>query len=107
MTTRTAAVAGDGPDLLQFAEFAGDRQHHGVGQWKTAYKGIAHCNIALENIPPIEMDDFEKAALLGEAHSLRAYWYFNLVTTFGGVPLVTKTLAPSEYAQPKASADDI
>ena len=98
----------DGPDLLQFAEFAGDPASTMVlGEWKTAYKGISYCNIALENIPPIEMDDFEKAALLGEAHFLRAYWYFNLVTTFGGVPLVTKTLAPSEYAQPKASAEDI
>ncbi len=44
---------------------------------------------------------------LGEAQFLRAYWYFNLVTTFGGVPLVTKTLAPSEYAQPRATADEV
>ena len=98
----------DGPDLLQFAEFAGDPASTMVlGEWKTAYKGIAYCNIALDNIPPIEMDEFEKAALLGEARFLRAYWYFNLVTTFGGVPLVTTTLAPSEYAQPKAPEEDI
>ena len=82
----------DGPDLLQFSEFAGDPASTMVlGEWKTAYKGIAYCNIALDNIPPIEMDEFDKAALLGEARFLRAYWYFNLVTTFGGVPLVTTT----------------
>lgn len=98
----------DSPDLLQFAEFAGDPSSAIVlGEWKTAYKGIAYCNIALENIPSIEMDDFDKAALLGEARFLRAFWYFNLVTTFGGVPLITKPLAPSEYAQPRATSDEI
>ena len=37
---------------------------------------------------------------MAEARFIRAFWYFNLVITFGGVPLVTTTLAPSEYAQP-------
>ena len=41
--------------------------------------------LALENIPA-DMDELEKNALLGEAQFLRAYWYFNLVTTFGRVP---------------------
>ena len=98
----------DAPDLLQFANFTGDASSTIVlGEWKTAYKGIAYCNTVLENVPPIDMDEFQKLEILGEAHFLRAYWYFNLVTTFGGVPLVTETLAPSEYAQPRASAEAI
>ena len=98
----------DEPDLLEFENFQGDPSSGIVlGEWKTAYKGITYCNIALENIPGIEMDEFQKLAYLGEAQFLRAYWYFNLVTTFGGVPLVTKTLAPSEYAQPRATADEV
>lgn len=98
----------DGPDLLQFANFTGDPSSTIVlGEWKTAYKGITYCNIALENIPGIEMDELEKAALLAEAHFLRAYWYFNLVTTFGGVPLVTSTLSPSEYAQSRSTAQEV
>lgn len=98
----------DAPDLLEFSKFTGDASSTIVlGEWKTAYKGIAYCNTVLENVPPIEMDELEKLALLGEAQFLRAYWYFNLVTTFGGVPLVTKTLAPSEYAQPRATADEV
>jgi len=98
----------DEPDLLEFENFYGDPSSGIVlGEWKTAYKGITYCNIALENIPGIDMDELDKLALLGEAQFLRAYWYFNLVTTFGGVPLVTKTLAPSEYAQPRATAEEV
>ena len=98
----------DEPDLLEFENFFGDPSSGIVlGEWKTAYKGITYCNIALENIPGIEMDEFTKLAYLGEAQFLRAYWYFNLVTTFGGVPLVTRPLAPSEYAQPRATAEEV
>ena len=98
----------DEPDLLEFEGFFGDPSSGIVlGEWKTAYKGITYCNLALENIPGIEMDELEKNALLGEAQFLRAYWYFNLVTTFGGVPLVTRPLAPSEYAQPRATSEEV
>jgi len=98
----------DEPDLLEFENFFGDPSSGIVlGEWKTAYKGITYCNIALQNIPGIEMDEFQKLAYLGEAKFLRAYWYFNLVTTFGGVPLVTAPLAPSEYAQPRATAEEV
>ncbi|MGB1384521.1 MAG: RagB/SusD family nutrient uptake outer membrane protein [Flavobacteriales bacterium] len=98
----------DAPDLLEFSKFTGDAASTIVlGEWKTAYKGIAYCNTVLQNVPPIEMDELEKLALLGEAQFLRAFWYFNLVTTFGGVPLVTQPLAPSEYAQPRATAEEV
>ena len=77
----------DEPDLLEFEAFFGDPSSGIVlGEWKTAYKGIAYCNIALENIPGIDMDELEKSALLGEAQFLRAYWYFNLVTTLWSRP---------------------
>jgi hypothetical protein len=98
----------DAPDLLEFENFLGDPSSGIVlGEWQAAYKGITYCNIALENVPGIAMDEIQKAAYLGEAKFLRAYWYFNLVTTFGEVPLVTKTLAPSEYAQSKSPVADI
>ena len=98
----------DAADLQEFADFFGDPSSGMVlGEWQAAYKGITYCNIALENIPGIDMDELEKNALMAEARFIRAFWYFNLVTTFGGVPLVTTTLAPSEYAQPRASRQDV
>ena len=61
-----------------------------------AYRGIAYCNLALQKLPEIDMDADVRDAYFGEARFIRAYWYFNLVTTFGGVPLVTRPwLQPS------------
>ena len=53
------------------------------------------------------MDEDVKDRFLGEAKFIRAYSYFTLVTMFGGVPLITETLAPSEYQQSRATADEI
>jgi hypothetical protein len=41
-----------------------------------------------------------KTRVLAEAKFFRAYCYFELVTLWGPVPLVTKELSPSEYQQP-------
>ncbi|EHQ28128.1 RagB/SusD family nutrient uptake outer membrane protein [Mucilaginibacter paludis] len=44
----------------------------------------------------------------GEAHILRAWYYFELAKRYGGVPLVTKTLSISDNTNiPKSSYDDI
>ena len=44
----------------------------------------------------------------GEAHILRAWYYFELAKRYGGVPLVTKTLSISDNTNiPKASYNDI
>ena len=99
---------GDEPELFLFEQFAGqDNARMLLGEWQSAYRGIAYCNLALANIPSIDMDSFDKERFLAEAKFIRAYWYFNLVTTFGGVPLVLDNLAPSEYQQPRATAEAI
>ena len=54
----------DEPDLLEFEGIFGDPSSGIVlGEWKTAYKGITYCNLALENIPGVDMDELEKNAL--------------------------------------------
>ena len=40
-------------------------------------------------------DDYRR--LKAEAKILRAYGYYNLVTTFGDIPFFTKSVTPSEY----------
>lgn len=99
---------GDEPQLLLFENFQGNGSSKLVlGEWQAAYKGIAYCNLALARIPGIDMDEDVKARYLAEAKFIRAYWYMNLVTMFGGVPLVLEPLAPSEYQQPRATAEAI
>jgi hypothetical protein len=48
-----------------------------------------------------------KARLIAENQFLRAYFYFFLVRAYGGVPLVTEPLAPSEFTQTRATAEQV
>lgn len=56
--------------------------------WNSHYQGIAVSNQVIERIEPITFaNDALKKQYIGEAKFLRAYFYFNLVRFFGGVPL--------------------
>lgn len=85
-------------------EYISLAHYQGVGQsngsisdfWQYRYKGILRCNIALDRIPDVEMDETLKARLIAEAKFLRGYFYFDLVKNFGGVPLVTGFVMPHE-----------
>lgn len=99
---------GDEPELFQFENFQGTATSKLViGEWQAAYRAIAYCNIALDKIPDIEMDEDIKARYLAEASFIRAYSYQNLVTMFGGVPLVLESLAPSEYQQSRNTEAEV
>lgn len=53
------------------------------------YQGINRCNQALKYLPQLDKADSElRKRLTGEAKFLRAFMYFTLVRSFGGVPLV-------------------
>jgi hypothetical protein len=51
-------------------------------------------NVVINKVADIDMDATLKNRYLGEAHFLRALYYFDLVRAWGGVPLVTE-LIPS------------
>ncbi|MCX6167300.1 MAG: RagB/SusD family nutrient uptake outer membrane protein [Sphingobacteriales bacterium] len=55
--------------------------------WKACYEGINRANYLEEN--KAKLDFTGKNALYGEVYFLRAYYYFELVKMFGGVPLFT------------------
>lgn len=61
-------------------------------RWSNSYTAIGRCNAILGRIEPITMDNALKARYIGEAKFLRALFYFNLVRTFGDVPLVLKEI---------------
>ncbi|ACT92826.1 RagB/SusD family nutrient uptake outer membrane protein [Dyadobacter fermentans] len=63
--------------------------------WVDTYRGILAANTVLDHIGGAQMDDALRQRFIGEARFLRALQYFNLVRTFGDVPLVlseTKTV---------------
>ena len=50
-----------------------------------AYKGISSCNIFLQNIADLDMDQAKKLRWIGEVKFLRAWFYFNLQQFYGDV----------------------
>lgn len=72
--------------------------------WAQMYAGIGNCNICLDNFPIYELVDAEgyplsegeKSRYTAEVRFLRAFMYFELVKAFGGVPIITTTLAPAD-----------
>ncbi len=63
--------------------------------WGVNYSGIHRCNLVLDNIAA---ESPFKIQVLAEAKALRAYFYLDLVSYFGEVPIVTTTLLlPEEY----------
>ena len=98
----------DAIELLQLETFKAQANNELVeSEWSANYEGIYRANIVLEKVPPIQMNEALKARLLGEARFIRAWFFYNLVTMYGGVPLADHVLAPSEYNLPRASADEV
>lgn len=80
--------------------------------YRAKYQGIARCNLALQEVakmePDDEMSESRKACLLGEAYYLRAYYYFQLVRVYGGVPLIDFVIDSSDrWQQPRATAEQV
>ncbi len=83
--------------------------------WINLYKGINRAAICIENIPssPVyetgsENEIAEMDRMLGEAYTLRALFYYELIRNWGDVPFWTKsTEAGDEYALPKTNRDTI
>jgi len=60
------------------------------------YQGISKANIALLYLPKLDKADAAlKTRLTAEAKFLRALMYFNLVRSYGGVPIVDRVPVPS------------
>lgn len=63
----------------------------GVGDdiWTAAYNGIMICNATIAGIQRSPLADSTKPALIGEAATMRALYYYVLTSMFGDVPYYT------------------
>jgi tetratricopeptide (TPR) repeat protein len=66
--------------------------------WRGPWPGILMSNIVIKVAPDLAIDQNIKNRSLGEAHFLRAHYYFLLVRYFGDLPLITT---------PQSSDDDL
>jgi len=78
--------------------------------WVGNYEGIGRACYALQYLPQMELPEGDKGRYIGEAKMLRAYFYWNLIRMFGGVPKVDHVLQSQEEvlaASTRASAEEI
>lgn len=73
--------------------------------WQDDYVGIFRANQVLDNVPSIAMDATQQKQLIAEAKFLRAFFYYNLGTLWGNVPLVLKTSLPTDVPANATQAD--
>lgn len=66
-----------------------DENSPGVGSWAGFYGPILQLNLFIKKVEPITfMAQTKKDYLLGQAYAMRAYYYFHLLRTYGGVPII-------------------
>jgi starch-binding outer membrane protein, SusD/RagB family len=85
----------DRPEYWDFYQYDYTAENPALLQnWRRNYFGIYRANIVLNEITlqSPAMDQYK-----AEAKFLRAYYYFELVRSFGNVALYTTNLLPSEY----------
>lgn len=80
--------------------------------YKVQYEGISRANLVIQQSKLSNITDEYAPGkklvdrLKGEAMFLRAYYYFQLVKVYGGVPLVTEPVSP-EDKRPRSSKSEI
>ncbi len=86
-----AGGGSDGIETQDMANFVTNTDNAGVlDLWRGPWPGILMSNIVLDAAPQMEIDEDIRKRSMGEAHFLRAHYYFILARFFGDVPLITE-----------------
>lgn len=80
-----------------------------LDRWNICFQGISKANYAIKYIQVMtqaQIDTTLVAQYVGESKFLRAYYYYLLVTTYGGVPILKEPLLYSEYKNQKKATEE-
>jgi hypothetical protein len=93
------ATTGDRAELSRFTYTANNGE---IGNWwVNNYRLIGRANDVIEKVPAVSMDEASKNNIIGNARFLRALAYFELVRSYGDVPLITATVkGPNDDLRP-------
>jgi len=77
--------------------------------WIASYQGIQRCNILLNRIGDIQMDENLKAVRTAEVKFIRALIYFNAVRIWGDVPLIVREVEDpfDAFQDTRASSEEV
>ena len=59
--------------------------------WRNSWYSIRKCNMGIENIGSLVGTDEERDLLLGQMYFFRAWWHFELMCYFGGLPYIDRS----------------
>jgi hypothetical protein len=106
MYDRTGVVDDTQLPLNDYTVFTGDEC---LSWWTDNYNLITKANTAMTRGAAIQssIDPKVYATRTGELLALRAYAYFNLVETFGGVPMLTSEVTQATYNFTRVSEEDV
>lgn len=90
----------DMQELVQIEDFSA-QQGNAIADafWIHGFWGVSRSNYAIRNLPDATIGEALKNRLLGESYFLRAYHYIYLLRHFGGVPLFSAPLNPSDFGK--------
>lgn len=95
----------DSPELAEIESFQAQTGNSICDAfWIHGFWGVSRCNYAIQNLPGATIGESIKNRLLGESYFLRAYHYIYLLHHFGGVPLFSEPLNPSEFGKVQRSS---
>jgi len=84
-----------------------------LNRYQINYKGIHRANLVIANAHRVKLSVNDYASyktvreILGQAKFLRALYYFNLVKTYGGVPIRPETETVDNLVIPRSSAAEV
>ena len=110
VTTDDSYSVTDGSGIADFEYFSIISSNPVLqGFWSATYKTVASCNIIIDRIGAVPMNETVKSRYIGEMKFIRALAYFNAVRIWGEIPLVTKEVQSIEegYIYGKAPVADV
>lgn len=107
-------AGGDNAEIYSFEQLTISPTNSRINKaWSNIYNAILKANTVLEKAPLVadpRLTEERRKQIIGEAQFLRAYHYYNLVTMWGGVPIILKPTTsanPSEVQIPRSSVEAV
>ena len=100
---------GNGDSFDRISRFEMDPDMGQVSQvWARCYVGVQRANVILDAVPGTNVRQEVKDVARGEALMMRSFFYYDLVTHYGPVPLkLTPTQDPNDYPRTRAPLSEI
>ncbi len=67
--------------------------------WRNSWYSIRKCNMGIANIKSLVGTDEERNLLLGQMYFFRAWWHFELMCYFGGLPYIDEAFEADQIPE--------